>query len=268
MPRIIYPVNDLLTKERVFPVRSGWVYWLSMFFRHVGANSTGLIMLRFYFSPMGRVTRRDMWMKFLLPCGSLATLTTLANVAGAATGMLMILPITTMVASLTGLVMFWPSIAVPVKRFHDRNMSGWWVLIFFVLGMVMTLIMLAGMAAGPMVTLVGSVGLGVVLLWQFVILFVLPGTSGDNRFGPDPKNPVAVSGKGKMAPRAQTAFDRRADAAIANAKVAMQTRKPAPDRLHERKQKIIGRKPDAPAARRPYVQGAKPPAFGRRKQPV
>lgn len=224
-------------------------------------------MLRFYFSPSGRVSRKQMWTRFLLPCGGLATLTTLANVAVAATGMLMILPITTMVSSIVGLVMIWPSIAVPVKRFHDRNMSGWWVLIFFMLGLVSTLVMLAGMMAGPAVTLAGSVSLGVVLLWQFVILFVLRGTDGDNRFGADPLL-GGVGAATSQSPRKAKDFDRRADKAIAEAKAAMKPGNSQPNRAEQRKQKIIGRKSPAPVAKRPYVQGAKPSAFGRRKQPV
>ncbi len=53
-----------------------------------------------------------------------------------------------------------PSIAVTVRRLHDTDRSGWWILISFV-------------------PLVG----GIVLL----IFEVLDGTPGPNRFGPDPK---------------------------------------------------------------------------------
>lgn len=227
-------------------------------------------MFRFYFYPNGRVSRREMWMKFLLPYGGLVTLTNLANMAVAATGMLGLLPLTIMVSSIVGLAMFWPSIAVPIKRFHDRNMSGWWVLIFFVLALVATLVMLAGTMAGPMVTLIGAVTLGAVLLWQFVILFVLPGTDGDNRFGSDPRLGASVSSQAAGVPssRPASAFDRRADKAIADAKAAMKAGKTAPNRAEQRKQKVMGRKPDASAPKRPYVQGARPASFGRRKQPV
>lgn len=65
------------------------------------------------------------------------------------------------------LATFIPSIAVGVRRLHDRNMSGWWYLLFF-FGMVIPLI-------GPLITL------------AFIVIFLLPGTSGPNRFGDDPK---------------------------------------------------------------------------------
>lgn len=53
-----------------------------------------------------------------------------------------------------------PSIAVTVRRLHDTNRTGWWILISFL-------------------PLIGGI-------WLFV-LTVLDGTPATNRFGPDPK---------------------------------------------------------------------------------
>ena len=53
-----------------------------------------------------------------------------------------------------------PSLAVSVRRLHDTDRSGWWVLI-------------------GIVPLIGDIVL--------LIFFVLDGTPGDNRFGPNPK---------------------------------------------------------------------------------
>lgn len=61
--------------------------------------------------------------------------------------------------NLVNLVLLWPSIAVGVKRLHDRNYSGWFLLVLFV----------------PLVQ-----------LWPIVVMLFLRGTEGDNRFGPDP----------------------------------------------------------------------------------
>ena len=52
-----------------------------------------------------------------------------------------------------------PSIALSVRRLHDRDQSGWWFLLVFI-------------------PLVGAV---ILLIW-----FCLPGTPGENRFGPNP----------------------------------------------------------------------------------
>ena len=70
---------------------------------------------------------------------------------------------------LFGLFSFIPSIALTMRRFHDRDMSGWWFLGFAVLGNL------------PYVGWIAS-------LVSFVIT-VLPGTPGENRFGQDPTNP-------------------------------------------------------------------------------
>lgn len=64
-----------------------------------------------------------------------------------------------------------PSIAVTVRRFHDRDMSGWWYLGLTLAGLI------------PLVGFVGSIAM--------FVFMVLPGTSGSNRFGPDPKDPYA-----------------------------------------------------------------------------
>lgn len=64
-----------------------------------------------------------------------------------------------------------PSIAVTVRRFHDRDMSGWWYLGLLLAGMI------------PVVGFIGSI--------VMLVFMVLPGTAGSNRFGPDPKDPYA-----------------------------------------------------------------------------
>ncbi len=63
------------------------------------------------------------------------------------------------VASIAGLGLFLPSLAVIVRRIHDSGNSGWWILI-----------------------LLTGVG-GIVLL----IFGLMDGTPGENRYGPDPK---------------------------------------------------------------------------------
>jgi uncharacterized membrane protein YhaH (DUF805 family) len=62
-----------------------------------------------------------------------------------------------------------PAIAVTVRRFHDRDMSGWWLLGFVVLGMI------------PLVGFIASIAQ--------IVLMALPGTKGPNRFGEDPLDP-------------------------------------------------------------------------------
>lgn len=67
------------------------------------------------------------------------------------------------------LAMLVPLIALQVRRFHDRNMSGWWYLGLFLAGFI---------------PLVGSVT-GITI----TVISILKGTDGPNRFGPDPLRP-------------------------------------------------------------------------------
>jgi uncharacterized membrane protein YhaH (DUF805 family) len=57
------------------------------------------------------------------------------------------------------LAFLYPSICLAIKRFHDRDKSGWWVFI-------------------ALVPLIGGI-------WYFIEVGCLPGTVGPNQFGPD-----------------------------------------------------------------------------------
>ena len=81
-----------------------------------------------------------------------------------------------------------PTISVGVRRLHDTNRSGWWLLLL-VPYLIAAGMMMRSMAAGSAVGF-GSAGLlGLVGLACCIVLLVfycLPGTSGDNQYGPDP----------------------------------------------------------------------------------
>lgn len=64
-----------------------------------------------------------------------------------------------------------PSIALSVRRLHDINQTGWIYLGLVILGLV------------PLIGLVASIAQ--------IVLACLPGTVGENKYGPDPKNPSA-----------------------------------------------------------------------------
>lgn len=61
---------------------------------------------------------------------------------------------------LYALATFIPNLAVTVRRLHDQDKSGWWILI-------------------SLIPLIGGI-------WLLVLYFI-DGTPGPNRFGPDPK---------------------------------------------------------------------------------
>jgi len=83
-----------------------------------------------------------------------------------------------------------PTLAVGVRRMHDTNRTGWWILapiIPYAIGVAM---------AGPAVlnperlaeqgTAMMFLLLGLVLAIVVLVFTVLPGTAGANKYGPDP----------------------------------------------------------------------------------
>jgi uncharacterized membrane protein YhaH (DUF805 family) len=64
-----------------------------------------------------------------------------------------------MIGGAFGFVVFVPTVSVAVRRLHDLDRSGWWLLLNFI-------------------PLVGAI---VLLIWHCT-----RGTGGSNRFGPDP----------------------------------------------------------------------------------
>jgi len=63
------------------------------------------------------------------------------------------------VTGLFGLVTIIPNIAIAIRRLHDLDRTGWWILLGFI-------------------PLIGWI---ILLIW-----YVTKGTDGPNRFGPDP----------------------------------------------------------------------------------
>ena len=93
-----------------------------------------------------------------------------------------------------------PYLAVTVRRLHDTNRSGWWMLmptlVFILLGIVAALFMPmlvvdnASASAGTIV-FGGIAMLGILAAFIVFIVFLASyGTPGVNRYGPDPKQSI------------------------------------------------------------------------------
>jgi uncharacterized membrane protein YhaH (DUF805 family) len=121
--------------------------------------------LRILFSPFGRIGRLAYWMASIFSFVALYAVVGLTsllpqpNTQAAAFDahageyvFLMILCLLVLILN------FWWSIAISVKRWHDRGKSGLWYLINFI-------------------PLIGAI-------WQFVECGLLPGEPGVNRYGP------------------------------------------------------------------------------------
>ncbi|WP_461456885.1 DUF805 domain-containing protein [Parasphingorhabdus sp.] len=124
-----------------------------------------LMPLKRYADFSGRSRRKEYWMFALLQVIIIVGLAIIGGVLGSFTpdpagsmstgGTLMIA-----LFGLYALAIFIPSLAVQVRRFHDQDKSGWFVLLGFI----------------PYVG-------GLIVL----VFMCLDGTKGKNRFGDDPK---------------------------------------------------------------------------------
>jgi uncharacterized membrane protein YhaH (DUF805 family) len=109
----------------------------------------------FYFSPDGRVNRKQWWLWLVLPFTVISIVLMLVDMA---TGRYDAEAGIGLFSGIFALLALIPAIFVYIKRFHDRDKSGWWVLI-------------------GLIPIIGA-------LWLLIELGFLKGTPGPNRFGP------------------------------------------------------------------------------------
>ena len=115
-----------------------------------------LQVLKKYAVFSGRARRREYWFFFLFNI----IISIVLSVIDATIGTFSPTSGVGLRSGVYGLAVISPSIAVGVRRLHDIDRTGWWLLIAFV----------------PLI--------GVLVLLVFALL---PGTAGDNKYGPDPK---------------------------------------------------------------------------------
>lgn len=146
----------------------------------------------------GRLRRRDWWL--------FSGLILLAQVVGGV-AVLLLLPAvglsSPLAASLASIAIYlalqWPSAAINVRRFHDRDRPGWPGVAFVVLLALFFVAQLAGLSLVGLMQQGGAVGAAFSLLalvwmpvpiWMLIVLGLADGTPGPNRYGPSPKAPL------------------------------------------------------------------------------
>ncbi len=128
-----------------------------------------LMPLKRYADFSGRSRRTEYWMftlGYVIALVILGVIMAIGGALGDSNGVSGLSVTAIAVLGVVVLALFIPSLAVQVRRFHDQDKSGWFVLLGFI-------------------PYIGGL---------IVIVFMcLPGTVGDNRFGPDPKNPYGTT---------------------------------------------------------------------------
>ncbi|WP_312242612.1 DUF805 domain-containing protein [Pantoea sp.] len=113
-----------------------------------------LNVLKNYFVLRGRARRKELWMFILINLLISLALSAIDQLLG-----LRIFRDEGLLATLYSIAVLLPSVAVGVRRLHDLDRSGWWLLL-------------------SLIPLLGSLLL--------LIYFCFKGTEGGNRFGADP----------------------------------------------------------------------------------
>ena len=96
------------------------------------------------------------------------------------------------VYGLISLALIIPGIAVGVRRLHDTERSGWWILaplvgyVIMVIGGLMAASNPNDPGVGGILAMVGML-LVIVLGLVLLVFTLLEGTRGPNKYGPDPK---------------------------------------------------------------------------------
>ena len=109
-----------------------------------------LSMKQIFFSFEGRIPRKVFWLYLILPMIAMGVIYGVAAAISETLGYIVGVPMY--------IVFIWASLAIQVKRWHDRNKSGWWILLGFV----------------P----IGNI-------WALIETGFLRGTEGANNFGGD-----------------------------------------------------------------------------------
>jgi uncharacterized membrane protein YhaH (DUF805 family) len=131
----------------------------------------------YLFSFEGRINRAKYWLFVLISLIAMAVAFALLFALGFSVAGFI-------VAGIIYLVLLYCGLAVGAKRLHDRNKSGWWLLVFYLLPNVLSGTGAASQSPG-LNAITGLVSFGI-LIWAIVELGCLRGTIGPNQYGPDP----------------------------------------------------------------------------------
>ena len=154
------------------------------------------------FNFKGRINRKPWWLATIAVGAAASVITAVIEVIARSSGHTAVDPATNQIepTGLPGLAVLavalanmWIGFALSVKRLHDRDRNGWWLLWQLLIVLVAVILIVVAIAVPeeqrPLwYALAGGAGLAalVISVWLFVEIGFLRGTDGPKRFGPDP----------------------------------------------------------------------------------
>lgn len=149
--------------------------WTTLFFSFRGRINRGrywLVVLTFLLAWAIYLLGLLMWL------GDLNT-DSFPTITGKAVGLMLI-------GAILAFLAMWSGLAAGVKRLHDREKSGWWILLFW-LGP--SIAGFGGDTTSGSVSWVFTIASLALAIWGMVELGFLRGTDGPNDYGPDTHAP-------------------------------------------------------------------------------
>lgn len=134
---------------------------------NVHVASAGPVIRSGWFGFNGRISRKEYWLHYMLPIAAIEVVLYAFAMGTANSSDPTAAGIGGIIYLLVCLVLVVPSLAGAVKRVHDRDRTGWFILIM-------------------LIPLVGPI-------WFFVEAGCLRGTIGANRFGGDPLETLSLA---------------------------------------------------------------------------
>jgi uncharacterized membrane protein YhaH (DUF805 family) len=120
----------------------------------------------------GRISRLQFW---------LGTLLVTAIVIATVTVIMWLVPVFAFVVFLAPFSI----VMLCVKRLHDRNKSGWWVVVFIFAPQAISSVSDTLTEGTPLWWVLAAAGFSI-SIWGLIEIGFLRGTDGDNDYGPDP----------------------------------------------------------------------------------
>ena len=159
----------------------------------VSLNQIGKLLFAFN----GRINRAKYWLALLIAFTWVVIgicVIALSAFASPPVGLLYVLPMIVVIP------LFIVGIAIGIKRLHDRDKSGWWLVLFYVVPAILESAAdrFDKASDGSVESSLGAFFFYIcsfaVSVWAFVEIGCLRGTTGPNRYGPDPlqQNVVGV----------------------------------------------------------------------------
>ena len=161
-----------------------------------------MTLTQLLFSFKGRINRKPWWLASLGAGFAASLLTAILEAVARSAGETIVNPVTHqfeptgifgLAISLIALVNAWIAFALSVKRLHDRDRTGWWLIAPYI-GLAIAISLAFAALSFPeghrepwnTLGVFAFFGLAGLLLWLFYEIGFLRGTEGSNRFGADP----------------------------------------------------------------------------------